>query len=348
MISFRHAGRHYTLNPGDHWSAGAIAPSYRDTAARELWEIVDEIRLGRPWRECVASHFQAKMPWLHRIVTDVSRDLFFREHMPLPDGANVLDVGAGWGQISLPLSRHHTVTALEPTPERLAFIRAAANQEDRGNHLHYIESDFMEVDFETTFDLVCCIGVLEWIPKFRAGPARDLQVDFLRRLQQTLSPAGRVVVGIENRLGLKYLLGARDDHTGLSLVNVLQAPDAAAKHRALTGEDLRVFTYTLPEYRRMFAEAGFQQVSTFAAFPDYKLPQTILPVEQSRSLRDGNEQAVWNPDANQRLGSPLPPDHDGIDGTLLPNQREITSLYHSLAGCGIAPFFAPSYFFILQ
>ena len=84
----------------------------------------------------------------------------------------MLDIGAGWGQTALPLSRAHEVAALEPTPERLAFIRAAAVQEGVTKRLHFIQADFFDVEFETKFDLVTCIGVLEWVPKFRPGDPR--------------------------------------------------------------------------------------------------------------------------------------------------------------------------------
>jgi SAM-dependent methyltransferase len=263
--------------------------------------------------------------------------LFFRQHPP-PAGARILDLGAGWGQLALPLARHHgvQVTALEPTPERLAFIRAAATQEQLVDRLHFVQARFQELEFEPSFDLICCVGVLEWVPKFQPGQPRAVQLEFMRHMRAALRPGGQCCVGIENRFGLKYLLGARDDHTGTRNVSVLDAALAAAKHQALTGQELRAFTYTYPEYEELFQAAGFVKIEAYAAFPDYKLPQLVLPLSHPAALN----QAL--------LENPIPPEHDGLDGHLLPDPEHHISHYRSLARMGLAQYFCPSFFFLLR
>lgn len=336
-LQFQHRGAAVGLEPGGRWAAPRAETYYRDTTTGELQAIIAAIEGGTPWREAVAACYAQANPWLHAIVTSPARDLFFRRHPP-PAGARVLDIGAGWGQIALPLARRGdlTVTALEPTPERLAFIRAAARQEHTDGHLHFVEADFFAVDFTTRFDLACCIGVLEWVPKFRAGDPRTAQREFLERARALLAPGGRLVVGIENRLGLKYLLGARDDHTGQRNISVLDAAAAAEKHRAVTGQELRVFTYSLAEYADLFRSAGFTAVAAHGAFPDYKLPKLILPCEPAAAF-------------NHDLGAAaLPPEHDGQDGRPLPEPETFQSHYRSLSSLGIAHCFCPSYFFVLQ
>ncbi len=337
MISFRDHDTEVTLEPGSCWPT-PLRPrdqSYRDTAAEEIWAIIADITAGEPWRECLRRRIARRDPWLHRIVTGPERDLFFRQHPP-KSGALVLDIGAGWGQIALPLARTHLVTALEPTPERLAFIQAAAKQDGCANRLACVQADFLDATFATRFDLVCCIGVLEWVPKFRAGPPRKLQRDFLAHIRALLAPGGELVVGIENRLGLKYLLGARDDHTGTSFIHMFEAELAARKFQAAKGEELRVLTHSLAEYSALFREAGFSRVESFAAFPDYKLPQLILPLADTAAF-------------NARLEKErLPDEHDGVDGTPLPNQEELRSLYRSLAHIQVAHGFAPSYVFVCR
>jgi len=337
MIKFRHDQKTVEVAAGELWAAASEAVSYRDTAADSLWGIVRDIEQGVPWRTAVATRYAESHPWLHQIVTSPARDLFFRQNPP-PEGATVLDIGAGWGQIALPLARDRRalVTALEPTPERLAFIQAAARQEKLLDHLHFVQSDFLNVEFDASFDLVCCIGVLEWVPKFRAGDPKGVQLEFLRRIRSALRPGGRCCVGIENRLGLKYFMGGRDDHTGRRNISVFDAALAQAKHRAVSGEDLRVFTYTHAEYLELFQSAGFQRVETYAAFPDYKLPSLILPFSDPVQLNDA------------LLHGPIPAEHDGVDGGSLPNPEEYVSHYRSLARMGTAHYFCPSFFFTLQ
>ncbi len=334
-IDFNHHEQPVQLPFGQSWSVHSPGETYHDTSAAELRQIVKEIAAGEPWRACIERHYAKPNPWLHRIVTDPSRDLFFREFPPRAN-ALVLDVGAGWGQITLPLARNHHVVAIEPTPERLAFLRASAAQDGVDRQIAFIQSDFMDLDFATRFDLVCCIGVLEWVPKFRSGAPMELQREFLQRARHVLAPGGKLVVGIENRLGLKYLLGSRDDHTGLPNIAVLDRALAAQYYRAATGKELRSFTYSLAEYRTLFAAAGFESVVVYGAFPDYKLPQLILPADARLETH-----AALNP---------LPLEHDGADGYVLPTevQDALASHYRSFAQMNVARFFAPSYFLVAE
>ncbi|MES1166527.1 MAG: class I SAM-dependent methyltransferase [Pseudomonadota bacterium] len=335
MIAFRHKAEPVTIQPGGRWKAKeAGGETYRDTPADELGRIVEEVNAGEPWRACVQRHYAGSKPWLCRIVTDPCRDLFFRQYPPRP-GSLVLDIGAGWGQLALPLARTCTVAAVEPTPERLDFIAAAARQDGVSDRISFIEADFLALEFDTRFDLVCCIGVLEWVPKFRAGPAREVQLDFLSRIRGLLAPGGQLVIGIENRLGLKYILGVPDDHIGLPVIAVLEAEAARRHYLAATGKELRSFTYSHEEYHRLLAEAGFTGVKAYAAFPDYKLPELILPADETL------ESALAGPAA-------MPPEHNGADGSILSAamQETLASHYRSLAKAGISRFFAPSYFLV--
>jgi 2-polyprenyl-3-methyl-5-hydroxy-6-metoxy-1,4-benzoquinol methylase len=328
MIEFHHGSQSARLAAGETYAV-PVGSAYRDTPEGELLAVVREVEAGTPWRTAVRRRYGENSPWLARIVTDASRGLFFRLHPPAP-GARVLDVGAGWGQISLPLAAVHEVTALEPTPERLAFIRAAAAQDGLADRMHFVQADFLDLRFTTRFDVIACIGVLEWVPSHRAGEPRNLQVEFLARARDTLAPGGSLVLGIENRVGLKYLLGARDDHLGVPGIAVLDHALADKRWRELKGEPLRSLTHTRAELALLFAEAGFAPPTFFAAFPDYKVPEVILPA--------GSEV-----DAFFASGAQVP-EHDGIDGTPLPFQEELSSHYRTLAALGTAADFAPSYY----
>lgn len=334
MITFRHGSDLIALERGDLWAAQARQATYRDAPAGELWDIVRDIRGGTPWRTAVAQRYEKSQPWLHQIVTSPARDLFFRQHPP-PPGAKILDIGAGWGQISIPLARNarNEVTALEPTPERLAFIQAATTQERLAERVHFVQANFFDIEFEPQqFDLVCSIGVLEWIPKFSPGEPDAVQAGFLARARALLSPRGRLVIGIENRLGLKYLLGAADDHLGVPGVAVYDAALATQKWRAQSGQELQSFTFTRTELADLLAAAGFRTVTFFAALPDYKLPQLILSL--GKEVNDYYEKDGFVPE------------HDGHSGQPLAFQAELRSHYHSLAHLKIAHEFVPSFYVV--
>lgn len=156
-------------------------------------------------------------------------------------------------------------------------------------------------------------------------------------MRHALAPGGRLVVGIENRLGLKYLLGARDDHIALPNIAVLDRASATERYRRATGGELRSFTGSLAEYDELFAGAGFTRPTAFAAFPDYKLPEFIVPV---------------GPELNRAIlgGTALPTEHDGATGERLDadRQTDLGSHYRSLAALGIAGVFAPSFFLVAE
>ena len=333
MISFFSHGQSVSLNAGDAWTPQSAAETYRDTPAGELWDIVRAVRAGQPWREVVASHYAKTNPWLHQIVTSPKRDLFFRQHPPKA-GARILDIGSGWGQIALPLAHAASaeVVALEPTPERLAFTQAAAQQDGVAGRMYFLQGDFFEVEFAQRFDLVTCIGVLEWTAKFRSGDPREVHVDFLRRARARLAPGGQLVIGIENRLGLKYLLGAPDDHIGTPNIAVYDAALATEKWLKQSGQPLRSFTFARTELAELLAASGFRESTFFAALPDYKLPELILPLGQSTNDHFASGRFI--------------PEHDGCSGQPLAVQAELRSHYRSLAQLGIADNFAPSFFVV--
>jgi len=344
MITFRHGGKQVTVEHGGLWTAQSGENSYRDTPAGELWEIVREVRSGDPWRSVVARHYEKTNPWLHQIVTSPARDLFFRQPRRSPEldergeggppsNVKVLDIGSGWGQIALPLAKNNEVTALEPTPERLAFIQAAATQEQVADRMHFVQADFFDLEFEPqSFDLICSIGVLEWVAKFRPGEPSQVQAEFLDRIRTLLKPGGQLVIGIENRLGLKYLLGAPDDHLGVPNIAIYDAALAAQKWKDQSGQNLRSFTFTRSELAELLAAAGFRTATFFAALPDYKLPRLILPL---------------GPEINDHFKhGEFIPEHDGHSGQPLAFQAELQSHYRSLARLKIAQEFVPSFYVI--
>jgi len=333
MTTFRHKGRAVTLTPGEVWRDEKIGDRYRDAPPHEMAALLRQIEAGTPWRKAVAQEYEARFPWLYAIVTSPKRSLFFRQHPP-PAGSRILDIGSGWGQVALPLAKSANVTALEPTPERLAFIRAAARQDGVDGNLCFIQADFLDIEFDTRFDLACCIGVLEWVPKFREGDPYELQVQFLRKAWQALAPGGTLVLGIENRLGLKYILGAVDDHIGMPLIAVYDRQLAGRKWREKTGQALRSFIYTRAELEAMLAQAGFGSVKFHAALPDYKLPEVILPAGDAVNhfFRQGN----------------FIEEHDGTNGQKLGLQDELKSHYRSLAELNVAHEFVPSFFAVAK
>ena len=334
MVEFTVRGERHVLPGGGHF-AQPRTEGYQDVPPSELRAVIAEIEAGRPWREAVCKAYAASRPWLHAIVTDPRRTAFFRSVLPSGDGLG-LDVGSGWGQIARPLAACRPVVVLEPVAERMAFIRAAARQDGVGDRLTCLEADYLDVDFLTRFAVICVIGVLEWAGAFQAAAdPRQRQRTFLHKTRAELAPDGCLVLGIENRLGLKYLLGCPDDHLGVPGVGCHEAARAIELWRQAGRGALQCFTYSRGELTGLLRDAGYRRIEFFAAFPDYKLPAIIIPLD------DGG--AALN---QFLLREDLPPEHNGYNGELLDAafQTNLVARYRELVSTGRAGDHVPSFF----
>jgi SAM-dependent methyltransferase len=328
-LIFTSEGKHIELGLGEVHKASR-QNDYRDTLESTLTEIVKGVKEGKNWRDLVKAVFEVKNPWLYKIITAKARTLFLEQY-PLKKNSLVLDIGSGWGQFALPLAKDNIVCALEPTPERLDFITAAARQEKKENKIYFIGEDYLKVNFETKFDYTLCIGVLEWVGSFSDDDAQETQRNFLKKIKRELKPGGELIIGIENRIGLKYLLGANDDHTGLSYISVYKSNLAKEKYKTLTQKELKVFTYSKSELQELLENAGFTLVNFFAALPDYKIPEVIIPLGE---------------EIEKYLENNYIHEHDGSNGQKLQIQEELKSMYNSLSDLGTASNFAPSFYIV--
>jgi|GEM_PF-760579 len=309
---------------------------YQDTKEENIRRIIEKIQNGTPWKQAVREKFEANNPWLYDIVTSPKRTKFLDDFIK-PNNLQILDIGAGWGQFTLPLAKENQICSLEPTPERLDFIITASEQEKVSKNISFIGADYLDINFKNKFDLVLSIGVLEWVEKFSNPEITPeiAQFKFLKKIKKDLSRKGVLVIGIENRLGLKYLFGANDDHTGLPHISCFNKELAKIKFKQVTNQDLQTFTYSLHEYKNMLQKAGFSKITFYAALPDYKLPERIFPISENLSKSELNSFIQNNGNIDE---------HDGTNGEKLNNQNELGSMYKSLAEMGIAHYFAPSFF----
>ena len=79
-----------------------------------------------------------------------------------------------------------------------------------------------------------------------------------------LSDKGRLVIAIENRLGLKYFAGCTEDHSG-KLFDGLEGYRNGGHAE----------TFSKKELQDMIKESGFAKPKFYYPYPDYKLPLSI-------------------------------------------------------------------------
>lgn len=176
------------------------------------------------------------------------------------ENSRVLEVGSGMGAITEVLVKNEVkVVANELSPRR-ASVNAYRNKQAK--NLEIVVGNLQDYKPKEKFDYVICVGVLEYAGTFihSANPYKD----FVKFLNTFLKPGGVVLIAIENKLGMKYFAGAREDHTRRYFDGLNNYP-----------QRLEVKTFGKTELAKLIESSGFHIKQFYYPYPDYKLPQVV-------------------------------------------------------------------------
>ncbi|WP_133131511.1 methyltransferase [Legionella sainthelensi] len=190
-----------------------------------------------------------------------SRANILRPFQNILPGSDVLEIGSGCGAITRYLGEcGANVLALEGTLRRAVITRARTRDL---NNVAVVCEQFHKFVGHEKFDVITLIGVLEYANLFMPGecPVQSM----LQHVKSMLKPEGRLIIAIENQLGLKYFAGAPEDHHGQPLYGI----EGRYKGKQPT-------TYGRHTLNNHLHQAGFIENEFFAPFPDYKLPLSII------------------------------------------------------------------------
>lgn len=199
--------------------------------------------------------------WSTRYHFSRSRHCLLRP-LGIQPGDSVLELGCGTGAITRYLGESGaSVTAVEGSLARARI--AAARCKDLPN-VRVIADDLQAVDAEGKYDWVTLIGVLEYAAAYSSAP--DAYQSYLASAIRHLKPGGRVVIAIENQLGLKYFNGCSEDHLGtlFSGIQDLYLPRGGAR------------TFGRKALSQVLDRAGLASQTWLYPFPDYKVPNLVL------------------------------------------------------------------------
>lgn len=186
------------------------------------------------------------------------------EWYPFKKDASVLEIGAGCGAISGVLCRNAKHVTSVDLSKRRSLINANRNKEY--DNLTIMVGNFNDVVLKEKYDYITLIGVLEY-----AGYYTDDEHPFeafLKKISGYLKEDGKLLIAIENKFGLKYWAGCREDHIATFFGGI----EGYAK-------DSYVRTFSKNELAHMLEQAGFSEHTFYYPYPDYKLPEKIFSDE---------------------------------------------------------------------
>jgi SAM-dependent methyltransferase len=180
--------------------------------------------------------------------------------LEIPAHARVLEIGAGCGAVTRYLGEvAGVVDALEPVRSRAACIAERTRDLDS---VRVFVGEIADIPALPSYDVIVVVGVLEYVGG-GSSQQRPYQ-EFLAAVARRLVQGGSLVLAIENKLGVKYLVGAPEDHSDREFDSLEGYPHGAPA-RTFDGRSLTA----------LLAGAGLQ-ADTAVAFPDYKMTRAVL------------------------------------------------------------------------
>ena len=170
--------------------------------------------------------------------------------LPIDKSHKVLEIGSGCGAITDKLSeKAGEVTCVDLSAKR-SHINAYRNQDRDNITIHVGNFNDIEPELPKDYDYVCLIGVFEYGQSYI--PTEMPYEDFLSIMMKHVKDNGRLVIAIENRLGLKYFAGCKEDHLGTWFSGLEGYPEGGSAR-----------TFSRPALERIMKNCGIKEYSFY-------------------------------------------------------------------------------------
>jgi len=179
------------------------------------------------------------------------------EWLPIDKSMKVLEVGSGCGAITGALSRKAgSVTCCDLSLKR-SKINAYRHMQSDNVTIHVGNFTDVEKDLDKDYDYICLIGVFEYAKGY--VDSEDPYGDFLKLLKCHCKAKGNIVIAIENKFGLKYWAGCKEDHLATYFSSLEDYPNGGV-----------VRTFTDRGLIDIAKRCGFRKYKMYYPYPDYK------------------------------------------------------------------------------
>lgn len=273
------------------YKIGEVTLNFRHYAGMDLYsdgDVEDEI-LG-----IVRNHKPSEYPEI--IEREKNWPIFYHlsreraniiEWVPMNGTERVLEVGSGCGAITGTLSRKAGEVTCVDLSRKRSEINAVRNCDCGNVTIHVGNFRDIEPELPTNFDFIFLIGVFEYAQGY-IGTEQPYE-NFLKMLLRHLSPGGRIVIAIENKLGLKYFAGCVEDHLGTYFSGIQgYRQDSVAQ------------TFSRNGLIRILKSLGIRNYHFYYPYPDYKF-MNLLYSDQYLPRASDLQDNVYNYDADRLI-----------------------------------------------
>lgn len=182
--------------------------------------------------------------------------------LPLDKSMKVLEVGSGCGAVTGAFSKMAgEVTCIDLSMKR-SHINAYRHKEKENITIHVGNFKDIEPDLPSDYDYIFLIGVFEYGQGYMGTD--NPYGDFLAILKKHLKAGGRLAIAIENRLGLKYFAGCKEDHLGNYFSGIEDYPEGGG-----------VRTFSKSGLEGILRGNGMEEYEFYYPYPDYKFMSQI-------------------------------------------------------------------------
>lgn len=184
------------------------------------------------------------------------------EWLSISSEETVLEIGSGCGAITGTLAnKSKKVTCIELSKKR-SLINAYRNK--KHDNIEILVGNFEDVEknLQEKYDYITLIGVFEYGESYISN--EEPYETFLKTIGKHLKDNGKIIIAIENKLGLKYWAGCKEDHVDRYFEGIEDYPNTNG-----------VRTFSKKELEQIIKKSGFSNYEFYYPYPDYKLPLNI-------------------------------------------------------------------------
>lgn len=127
-----------------------------------------------------------------------------------------------------------------------------------------VKADAMQLHtISGKFDYIVAAGIIE---------RNEMPKELLIRLKSLLKVSGKLLIGAENRLAIRYFCGDQDSFSGHVLDGIDGYIKVSENRKKINGGR----AYAKAEYEKMLSQAGFKKFKFYAVMPELMRPQILI------------------------------------------------------------------------